>query len=132
MSKRRTYRMETELLQRHRKTALEEQAGCCSYCFIPLTENTATADHKFARAKGGMNNQKNIVAACWECNNAKGKLSVGDFYKAIKHPAHGASIKIWLTWSRRRIWLATHRASRNIRRAVGLPNNTPIGRLESV
>jgi 5-methylcytosine-specific restriction endonuclease McrA len=118
--------VEARILKNHRSEALAEQGGCCKYCYAPLTVATSTADHKKARAKGGTNARGNIVAACVECNVAKGSWNILSFNKAIRNP-EGHSFQIWRAWSRRRIWLATHRACRRIRYSVGLDNDTPIG-----
>jgi hypothetical protein len=121
-------RFESHVLKSHKSEALQEQGGCCRYCLQPLTVKTATADHRLARAKGGANDRANIVAACEPCNKAKGSLNVLSFVSAIKRPTAGAPVAIWMAWSRRRMWLATYRACRNIRYAVGLDNDTPVGR----
>lgn len=129
MSSRVKYRkVESETLRRFKAEALTEQGGCCRYCFAPLTIRTATADHVKAKSKGGTNARKNIIAACADCNFAKASLNVLSFTRQIKQPRPGSSFAIWMAWSRRRVWLATHRACRNIRYAAGLENNTPIGR----
>lgn len=44
----------------------------CQYCFVPLTEKTATMDHVLPISKGGKTNFLNIVAACPSCNLLKG------------------------------------------------------------
>lgn len=120
-------RLETQFLRTYKAEALAEQAGCCKYCFAPLDKVAATADHITPRSKGGTSMRKNIVACCVECNLAKGSWNVLSFNRAIRNP-EGHSFKIWRAWSRRRIWLATHRACRRIRYSVGLDNDTPIGR----
>jgi 5-methylcytosine-specific restriction endonuclease McrA len=121
--------VEARILRNHRTEALAEQGGCCRYCFAPLTVKTSTADHRRPRANGGTNARRNIVACCLDCNMTKGSMPVLAFTRAIKNPPAGASFYMWMAWSRRRVWLATHRASRNIRYAVGLENNTPIGKV---
>lgn len=122
-------RFEAHVLKGHRIEALKEQGGCCRYCFAPLTVKQSTADHKHPRKAGGTNARRNIVAACGDCNTTKGSMPVLAFTRAIKNPPAGASFCMWMAWSRRRVWLAAHRASRNIRYAVGLDNNTPIGKV---
>jgi hypothetical protein len=119
--------VEAHFLRGYKAEALTEQAGCCKYCFAPLTGSTATADHVRPRSKGGTSMRRNIVAACVECNAAKGSMPVGAFNRAIRVP-EGHGLHIWRAWSRRRIWLATHRACRNIGYSVGIENTTPVGR----
>lgn len=119
--------IEAHFLRGYKAEALTDQSGCCKYCFAPLNIATATADHVQPRSKGGTSMRRNIVAACSECNTAKSSMSVAAFNKAIRSPA-GHGLQIWRAWSRRRIWLATHRSCRRIRSSVGLDNDTPIGR----
>lgn len=121
-------KIETMILRNARREAWEEQSRCCRYCFEPLAFVDATADHVKPRAKGGTNAGSNIVAACVACNVAKGSMNAQGFIAAIKHPRDGMPLSLWAAWSRRRMWLATHRACRNIRYAVGLDNNTPVGK----
>lgn len=118
---------EADFLRRARIEALTEQSGCCKYCFEPLTIAKATADHVVARRNGGTNARANIVACCAACNVAKGCMTASSFLRAIRAPLPGSRLGVLMAWSRRRIWLATHRASRNIRRSVGLPNESPVG-----
>lgn len=56
-----------------------EQGGFCAYCGTGMTldmgfENTATQDHVRPVADGGGKSLRNIVAACFKCNQDKGKL----------------------------------------------------------
>lgn len=61
---------------------LKEQDGKCFYCSRTIQknqpndsetkENTATFDHLVPRCAGGKSTQDNLVAACFDCNNAKG------------------------------------------------------------
>lgn len=55
-----------------------EQAGECVYCHDTMIleigeKRTATIDHVIPRSKGGPNTQDNVVAACSECNEKKGR-----------------------------------------------------------
>jgi hypothetical protein len=116
-----------EMLRRGKTAALEAQSGCCKYCFEPLTVRLATAEHRVPKSKGGSNLAHNIDAACADCNLAKATMTAGAFLKAVKQP-EGHGFHIWRAWMRRRLWLATHRACRNIGYAAGLMNTTPLGR----
>lgn len=114
----------------HRREALHEQKHTCRYCYRPLTVRQATADHRIAQAKGGRHARENLVAACSDCNGLKGIISEADFKRLIKDPPAGASLPVLLAWSRRRTWLATHRAARRLSRLFGLRYDGPsIGRV---
>lgn len=100
-----------------RGEALKSQGGKCHYCKCPITLETATADHKWPRARDGWTTQENIAAACADCNFAKGTLSEGQFFRLIdaRHPI-GASTEILTIWAARRIWRKTNRVCARIRR----------------
>jgi 5-methylcytosine-specific restriction endonuclease McrA len=120
-----------DILRNHRREAWEEQQRCCKYCLEPLPFHASTAEHRVPKSKGGTNARANIDAACQPCNKAKGSSPAAWFAKAIRNPPVGASFAVLMAWSRRRIWLAIHRASRNIAYAVGLPNPSPVGRRDA-
>lgn len=119
-------RMNAAFLRRYRLEAWEDQGHCCKYCHAPLPTALVTADHRVPRSRGGTNMRRNIDALCRECNSAKGSMSAGAFAKAIRDPS-GHALHMKLAWARRRIWIAAHRACRNIARSAGLANETPIG-----
>lgn len=61
--------------------AYRQQGGACFYCTRALRmdrptrrrpENAATADHLYPVSTGGTNSFTNVVAACRDCNRAKG------------------------------------------------------------
>lgn len=119
-------------VRKSKEKALIDQAGCCKYCFEPMQPKRATADHRKAKKNGGGNEKKNIDAVCFSCNQLKGHKTAGDFLKLIKFPPEGSPLGLLLANSRRRVWLKTHRAVRNIARASGLEVHLPIGRNERV
>jgi len=94
--------------------ALKKQGGGCLYCFLPLEPDEATAEHRKARKRGGLDTARNIGAACEPCNRAKGHLPERVFLRAIRRPdfqrdpwpLHLAGIEIIL---RRRTALACKR-----------------------
>ena len=113
----------------HRGDALRAQKHTCFYCYCPLTVRMATADHRIAQAKGGKHNRDNLAAACANCNGLKGATSEIEFKRLIKTPPADASLPLLLAWSRRRTWLATHRATRRLSHLFGLRYDGPsIGR----
>ncbi len=58
------------------KTLCTDQDSRCFYCGRTMTwsigNRMATADHYTPLSKGGANDQSNIVAACYRCNQWKG------------------------------------------------------------
>jgi cytochrome c553 len=113
----------------HRGDALRAQKHTCFYCSCPLTVRLATADHRIAQAKGGKDSRDNLAAACADCNGLKGTTNEVEFKRLIKAPPAGASLPLLLAWSRRRTWLATHRATKRLSRLFGLLYDPPsIGR----
>lgn len=99
-----------------RADACTSQGGLCRYCQEPLTRTTLTGDHAVPRALGGTTERSNIRAACANCNLAKGRMPEKAFLSAIKTLAPGASLRMMLAYSRRRIWVRTHRACERIER----------------
>lgn len=121
------WKMQQISIRKNKEAALTEQAGCCKYCFEPIKVSKATADHRKAKKNGGGNGKENIDAVCFDCNQLKGHKTAGDFLKLIKAPPVDSSLSMLLAASRRRIWLKTHRAVRNIARASGIEVSSPIG-----
>lgn len=55
----------------------EFRGNLCAYCGD--TENKHTIDHVIPKSKGGTNRLENLVAACFNCNQLKGDLSLQEF-----------------------------------------------------
>ena len=110
---------EATFTRAYRADALTAQRGRCAYCHSRLTAQEATADHMLARKNGGRTKRDNIVAACKDCNLAKGHLSVAEFTKKIKYP-NGDPWKIYHAWVRRKLSVRIDRAEKRILRSVGL------------
>lgn len=108
---------EQHWVQLFRQEALAEQGGRCHYCKGFLTAKTATADHKWPRARKGWTTRTNIAAACKECNRAKADLSEGQFFKLIDSvPTAATPFAIMLIWMRRRLNKRAKRACDRIGR----------------
>ena len=64
----------------------------CLYCGVPLAElvaerggNFLTVDHLRPRCRGGKADPYNLMASCYECNQAKGVASVTQFCRDFSH-----------------------------------------------
>jgi len=94
-----------------RSEALIAQNGCCHYCCAPLCQLTVTADHKLPRSRGGKDARSNIAAACFDCNQTKGRMTEGQFFSAIKKPpSPDMPFHLMRVWMRRKVFLQTHRS----------------------
>ncbi len=68
-----------------RARRIVEQKGLCCYCKQPFTATgarRATLEHRKARMDGGRDNVANLAAACWQCNQLRGKQMVQHRQKA--------------------------------------------------
>ena len=103
-------------LKLYRIEALSEQDFKCAYCKEPLTVKTATADHRWPRARRGGTTSRNIAAACMPCNQAKGSMSDIEVYRALrkKHPPRDLGLAVM--WASQRIWKRTRIACDRIER----------------
>ena len=70
------YNMPREL----KDSILERDDYKCRYCGVgvrcdvdALAPNKATIDHIVPLSAGGSNKESNLVTACWQCNESKGK-----------------------------------------------------------
>lgn len=64
------------------------QGGLCHYCGCRMTlfigrRNTATRDHVIPRSAGGPTQMWNLVAACHDCNQAKGSTPYEVFTRRV-------------------------------------------------
>ena len=83
----------------------------CVYCATPLDLETATLDHVYPLAHGGVHHPGNVVLACTHCNRLKSDLLPYAFFAA--YPWAGAN---FMRYAR-----TVHRAlKRAARRAVSL------------
>lgn len=61
---------------RVRQLLAERQDGKCCYCGRTFTADgptRMTIEHKQARMKGGTDRVDNLAAACWHCNQHRGR-----------------------------------------------------------
>lgn len=114
MTRRRSKTAEREKIKKSRTEAFKRQKGFCFYCYEPITFLEATADHKIPKSKGGSNLEFNINAVCNACNQAKKDKSHSVYLKEIKSPNKEGDLELLLAWSRRKIWLKTHRSCKRI------------------
>lgn len=99
-----------------RAEALRQQGHRCLYCKGPLPLEEATAEHRRARSRGGLDTRANIAAACLPCNRARGNMRQDHFYKLIDRaaPPRGEPVTVLLIWATRRIWKRADRACARI------------------
>src|SRR5688572_10850260 len=66
--------------KRLRAALMDAQRGLCAYCDEEMTilagPRLATLDHVIPMRIGGGDVESNIVLACWQCNRAKGCMTV--------------------------------------------------------
>lgn len=99
--------------------ALQEQDGCCLYCFTPLDPTEATTEHRKARKRGGDDTPKNIGASCESCNRAKGSLTERVFLRAIRRPDYKRDPwPLYLACVEIRMKRETEKACRRLRSAI--------------
>jgi hypothetical protein len=112
-------RSERMFLKMYRSDAGIEQKSCCIFCKERMT--VLTADHVTPRSKGGQTVRRNIKAACYACNMAKGNGEAAWFRRVL----HGKEVPlgdmgITGAWVRRRLNTRIQRAEKRIKRAVGM------------
>lgn len=66
---------ERERLRELKRQLCGEQNWRCALCGEPLEFEEATFDHVIARSRGGDDEWENLVVACTDCNNRKGRDS---------------------------------------------------------
>lgn len=103
-----------------RDNALTKQGYRCIYCLGRLSRSEATADHYRSRKKHGTDFHDNIVAACFNCNQAKGAMHGDEFRRLLKKDPPDAHYRIHLVASLRRIELRSQRAQKRILALVGI------------
>jgi len=69
--------------QRLRTAIYRREKGRCFYCEKKLHYGNRTLDHVQARAEGGGNGYRNVVACCVECNSGKGEMGGAEFLHAL-------------------------------------------------
>lgn len=61
----------TAAYDRWKRKQFLRQGGTCYYCDQPLKGIKQNNDHVVPKIRGGSNEPKNLVIACWECNRDK-------------------------------------------------------------
>jgi 5-methylcytosine-specific restriction endonuclease McrA len=67
---------------RVREAVLRREAGRCFYCLREVGSDAAL-DHVVAVSVGGEDTMENLVAACPDCNVAKGNRAAKDFLQQL-------------------------------------------------
>lgn len=79
-------RLSRQRMQTIRKRLMRESRNCF-YCHDEVTRKTATVDHLIPVAKGGTNDDDNLVLACTYCNCAKADMTLAQFVDFVA--SHG-------------------------------------------
>jgi hypothetical protein len=66
----------------NRLAILRREANRCFYCLRVLDASNYVIEHVTSRPEGN-NSYRNVVAACWNCNNRKGPSPVEDFLRVL-------------------------------------------------
>lgn len=83
------------MLKRRKKLGTEfrqKHKGKCFYCKRMVKVKhvkqddplRATLDHLVPRSQGGKDSRKNLVLACYQCNQAKGRIGHEEFLRLIE------------------------------------------------
>lgn len=72
-----------KISQKLRKEVYKKCGGKCYYCGCALRLNTFKADHRYAYAKGGRTDYRNLVASCTTCNTIKADYSIEEFRQKL-------------------------------------------------
>ena len=63
-------------------------SGRCWYCGKMICEKTATVDHVLPKAWLGTDDESNLVASCYKCNNTKGDLLLEAYRRYVGGGRH--------------------------------------------
>jgi 5-methylcytosine-specific restriction endonuclease McrA len=88
------------MLRRRKKLGKEfrqKHKGKCFYCKRMVKVKhvkrndplRATLDHVLPRLRGGKDSRKNIVLACFQCNQAKGTIGAEEFMRLMGPVSEG-------------------------------------------
>jgi len=66
----------------NRELVLLREKHQCFYCRAKLTKNTYVIEHVISRPVGD-NSNRNVVAACRQCNNRKGSSDVKEYLRTL-------------------------------------------------
>ena len=90
------------------QTLSERQNGDCRYCGnpmirhehldgVPTPPDAMTKDHVICRSRGGPDHNKNLVAACFQCNNLRSSVDCMIFTLVLY-------LYFWFDRTRRNRW----------------------------
>ena len=86
-----------------RRQVLERDGYRCQYCGSDIH---LEIDHLTPRARGGKDTMRNLVAACYDCNRAKGVRELSGWRRSTKIRRFRRERKRVLRAQRRRHWWA--------------------------
>ena len=78
--------LRSDLKRADKQAILKRDKYRCFYCGKKLLPDDpdATVDHKVPLSSGGSNDEANLVAACYPCNNKKGRGEQVRIYRKTK------------------------------------------------
>jgi hypothetical protein len=65
-----------------------DQAFACVYC-IEGRDDVTTLDHVKSEHRDGLTRRKNLVKACWACNNEKGSIDLEFWAMQLQKDTNG-------------------------------------------
>lgn len=81
------------------EAVLKKSNGCCWYCgkvltidsrFREVNSDMYVIEHFFPKIKGGGDDFKNLVPACWSCNSVKRTYDVDEFRELMTRADNNA------------------------------------------
>jgi hypothetical protein len=66
----------------NRLLIFQRESGKCFYCLRKIDATNFVVEHVVSRPEGN-NNYKNVVAACRQCNNRKGRTLAEDYLRTL-------------------------------------------------
>ena len=72
-------KMDHHVSKKKREETYNRDGYICQYCGIKFTLEELCIDHLIPRAKGGKNDNNNLITSCKECNHKKSDLSIFKF-----------------------------------------------------
>ena len=88
---------------------LEKSKNRCCRCGSLLDENSMTIEHIIPLSRGGTNQQSNLVALCWDCNQKKDNyiLHPGDYFPYLEDEHYQNALTLYKGYIEDVSWYGT-------------------------